>query len=433
MTVTDNLSQNVSWTMINVTLCMISLDDRHQYFQSHLASLCEKRQEKEFDTVVILLGESKHGDSWFYDLGKFVSNLKELSFVSRVFLVCDSWYQVSLQDHDVINCFDDVSYLDLSLIYSHHAIINDKIPLASGWDPDNNKILFLMNQPQRFHRIRLLYKLLTSPLAEDLFYSFQILEEHEKQQCRNFLLELSDEEFYWLLDKQRSIKGKSTAEFSAVKIPHDCYESSLFQLISETDFDQPCFQTPWITEKTWMSILHRRPFVIAGEFYSLDHLEKLGFHNFREFLPIPNYDNPDRGDFLEYGPISGKSGFVVTQEQLRQWKIFYSTLRLPSWPEYIEFGKIDDYDDDIRELKKHYTAPIENIHEIRLDAIIENASHLKQNISKYHHEIRDMVDENYQRSISLAEQNLQNFINWTSKNKINNLFIVDIFRGFRYI
>jgi hypothetical protein len=46
----------------------------------------------------------------------------------------------------------------------------------------------------------------------------------------------------------------------------------------------------WVTEKTWLSIINRRPFIMAGDIGTLKKLKQMGFRTFEQYLKTPNYD-----------------------------------------------------------------------------------------------------------------------------------------------
>ena len=66
------------------------------------------------------------------------------------------------------------------------------------------------------------------------------------------------------------------------------FKESVFQVIVETDFDNG---NVWITEKTWISIINRRPFIMHSDANTLARLKSLGFRTFENYLKIPNYDS----------------------------------------------------------------------------------------------------------------------------------------------
>jgi len=371
------------------------------------------------ETILFRMSEES-GDS-----AVFLPWLQKLLFAVRshhpgikFFLICDSWFRPQLL-HEKLSGICEILYLDWFLLSVYYRLImNNESPVVSHWNPKSHSILFLAGRAQKINRIRLLYKLLKTDVSNCLNFSFLVKQGH-KQQCRSLLPDLSDNEFEWLMAHERQVD-----EFGA-SWNHTCptppgiayqekiYSSALFQIIAETDFDRP-FIYPWITEKTWLSIINHRPFIIAGEYHTCDRLESMGFQTFRDFLAIPNYDNPDEPNFLRYGSLSTTQGSIMTSTQIEDWQNFYSIKRESSWPLTCKFEHIDTLPGEAaKTLLATYQIPIEGVDDLRLDAIVQNTLFWRTNIGKYQNQISEATNHNHTRFLSLGEQNclrLQNFL-----------------------
>jgi len=379
--------------------------------------------------ILTLCSEHGFDKSFLANIEKLLQEIKIQSPYVEIFMIMNSWFRPVLSDQFAKNKnIKEVLYLDFFMIRVwYYLAIKQISSIAPSWKTSNKKILFLTGQPSRSHRIRLLYKILQTALSDSLEWSLTIPDKIKFQECRKLLDDISDDEFSDLVNKQKSPDGNKI--IGGGGIPYygdDLYDTALFQIISETDFDRLYFDTPWITEKTWLPIINRRPFIIAGDFYTLDHLEDMGFNTFREFLPVSNYDNPDRAEFLEYGSSAKRRGPIVTQTQKKQWKIFYSEMKDPDWPEDLSFDDASNSSEEtLTDLMQHYVPPIELISDIRLDAIVENALFWKENLKQYHVEIARQVEENHLRFMCLAEENFTNLIRFVEKHNI--CFDIDIF------
>ena len=65
------------------------------------------------------------------------------------------------------------------------------------------------------------------------------------------------------------------------------YSNVSFRLISETMMSN----APIISEKTWITMINRVPFIISGYAKNLKYLKENGYRTFESYLPIPKYDD----------------------------------------------------------------------------------------------------------------------------------------------
>jgi hypothetical protein len=70
------------------------------------------------------------------------------------------------------------------------------------------------------------------------------------------------------------------------------YTDTSFRVVAETWRQN----IPWITEKTYITILNRHPFILAAPTGTLTHLQSLGFKTFTEYLPVKHYDSIENID-----------------------------------------------------------------------------------------------------------------------------------------
>jgi hypothetical protein len=164
--------------------------------------------------------------------------------------------------------------------------------LNSGWNPDTGKFLFLTGKPNKPNRLGLLYEYYKHDLLDRCEYSFfpntalnslldKLLPELTKAQATEFVNAVS-----------RTVDIDLSADVNQsihLGWPFDCalFSSTSFRVVSETWRED----IPWITEKTYMTILNQQPFILAAPPGALSHLASLGFKTFNEYLPHANYDN----------------------------------------------------------------------------------------------------------------------------------------------
>jgi hypothetical protein len=65
------------------------------------------------------------------------------------------------------------------------------------------------------------------------------------------------------------------------------YEKTLVSVISETNFVQ---DTLFLTEKIWKAIANKHPFIVVGNYKTLDYLKREGFKTFHPFID-ESYDS----------------------------------------------------------------------------------------------------------------------------------------------
>lgn len=174
---------------------------------------------------------------------------------------------------------------------------------VTSWNPDKKNFLFLTGKPEKLNRVRLLWKLDRAGLLEHAHWSFFMTDEL-REQCHKLLPELSREEFDAFVqqrvgspDKVQPRKQIKSLHYPGVPFDVGVYENNLFQLISETQFSPESDRTlkglrPCISEKTLLSILNHRPFIIAGiPGYLAELRDNYGFRTFNSYLPNADYDS----------------------------------------------------------------------------------------------------------------------------------------------
>lgn len=195
-------------------------------------------------------------------------------------------------------------YIDMFLYDTYRKIIFEKqSKLVNQYCPlSKNKFLFLMNKPSAKHRIELLYKLYKKDLLKDSVYSFVIHNKFTDNQCRNVLNFLSYDEFNLFYSQTRNlldlkynpkeVKNLNHTHYTGIPYDVTLFEKCNFQLISETHFDL----TVWITEKTWISMINQRPFIIAAYPGFLKRLRDMGFKTFENYMQHKDYDQEVNDD-----------------------------------------------------------------------------------------------------------------------------------------
>lgn len=192
----------------------------------------------------------------------------------------------------------DLVFVDYFLwrVYNE-VVLKQKCEISTEWNRNATKFLFLTGKPNKIHRLRLLYKLSRAKLLNSAVWSL-LLPENLNDVDRTLIPELSELEFFDFLKTHESNPDDISPDYQARGELHygglpynvELYKNSLFRLVSETYFFTSDGWVPWITEKTWLTILNRLPFIMAGDTRTLDRLEQKGFKGFAEYQRIPDYN-----------------------------------------------------------------------------------------------------------------------------------------------
>jgi len=233
-------------------------------------------------------------EEWKDKFINLISSIREKNPAIKILLVIDDWYQDKTQFIDK-SLIDDTVYINFFLLLVYQRLlIKKESAIATHWNCDkNNKFLFLTGKPQKLHRIRLLYKLQQQNLLDHATWSF-FMDQYHYHRSRQLVYELSELEFHRFVlayennpDQIEIVTDDRRFHYGGIPYKLELYQNSLFQIISETLFGST---SPWLTEKTWLTIINRRPFLMAGPDKALARLQTMGFKTFENYLPI-QYDD----------------------------------------------------------------------------------------------------------------------------------------------
>ena len=246
----------------------------------------------------------------FEQITKFVKLIKEKKPNWKIFLMVNSACKTFEADIAKLN-IDDILFIDFFLYRVYNEVVVQKKSAfrqpADFVSYSKNKFLFLTGKAHKRHRIGLLKKFVDAGLMNFAEWSLFYFSENKNINplVRQELPELSDDEFeefirIWTRNPD-NVNVKATLNsngFEYCGIPYDVrlYHDTDFSVISETSFSATTttrnynnLDNPWITEKVWIPILNKHPFIIAGDINILSRLKQLGFNTFEEFLKIPEY------------------------------------------------------------------------------------------------------------------------------------------------
>ena len=198
-----------------------------------------------------------------------------------------------------LNC--DVVYLDYFLWRVYNEVMVKKLNSVNPqWNWAANKFLFLTGKPNKPNRVRLLWKLYNNNLLDYSVWSL-FVNIHNQQSTRELLPELTDKEFEQFVEQlnfnpdgiEVIQKPHMDLHYGGIPYNHELFQHTKFRVISETG--TPLFR-PWITEKTWITILNNHPFILAGDLGICQRLQDMGFKTFNNYLKVPDYDTIENID-----------------------------------------------------------------------------------------------------------------------------------------
>jgi hypothetical protein len=281
----------------------LSLLDNNEHFVNFCDQVFTNFKDKNIKNVVF----SFVLELYFEDAEKIKSLIelysKELRSrfgVKKVFLILNEWYQKKFENIE-FNLIDDLIYVNSFLYWCYYTIIKQKQSenIKKYSLQDNTRFLLLTGKPNKIQRSGLLYFLHKRNLLKHANYSFFIYNKEIENECveviKHVIDDPEDEIRNFLQTSQKiidriDIKNVNTNEthYSPIPFNKSVFSSSNFQVISETYYNYS--QGYVISEKTWISIINNRPFILIGEEGILDELKRLGFKTFENYLPYKDYN-----------------------------------------------------------------------------------------------------------------------------------------------
>jgi len=211
----------------------------------------------------------------------------------KIFIVTDYFYMEKFSTI-MPEEFVYVTINQLLLWVYKRIVVDETSKIENTWNPDNTNWVFLLGKLDQQHRLGLLYYFYKQNLLDNCTWSLRFDENRLDDYVKYFPDFTKDQARQWLRAHSRSPDQIQQVKTTAKQlhyggIPYgNIYQNALFQVISETHIYQ--HSLVWITEKTWLSILNCRPFMILGNPGTYRALEDLGFDTFSQFLIDQNFD-----------------------------------------------------------------------------------------------------------------------------------------------
>ena len=242
--------------------------------------------------VLSLLWEAIPPTEWLARLCDLVDRIKNKNPNRIIILIVNSWYKPYFKQ--LTMNINDILYIDFFLLLVYHRlIVGRESAVTANWTPGNKKFLFLTGKCDKINRVVLLYKFFTRGMLSRAVWS--LFFHHESfEKAKKYLPELNHSEYTKFFmdhccnpdDADVILNSSGSIHYNGIPYRESLYADCDFQVISETGFTDRA----WITEKTWLSIINRRPFIMAGDIGTLKKLKQMGFRTFEQYLKIVNYD-----------------------------------------------------------------------------------------------------------------------------------------------
>lgn len=386
------------------------------------------------------------------EIQHFIDKVARITAGQRIFFVTDNLVKFPKFDN-----IADVLRIDWFLLMTYfHVMVKRVCEFSDKWNPFNGKILLLMNKANRINRIGLLYKLINNGLADDLKWSLKGIEENKNHRldiylpenkdyydsCRDYLPNLTKLEVKEFIEKyQRNLDNNiQGSTYWGVPFDKTIFDDILIHIVSESveTGEETIFTSnyPFLNEKTWVSILNNNPFIILGQNKSTRRLEELGFDTFKDFLLIPNYDDPDSDGFLCFRDgrhiseiIDDPMAYFQTLDQITNFPEFYQLFRDDSWPKKITADEISNLPKRIQtEIIEGYFPKDQRDRALKHQATIINIRHFKSIFGEHHSKINEKIKINFNNLINIGKNNIDQILTFIKKNNIK-IEIDDFIKG----
>jgi hypothetical protein len=196
----------------------------------------------------------------------------------------------------------------------------------SQWNANADKFLFLTGKPNKINRVGLLWKFYKKDLLKHAIWSLYVQDKDREATLKTLAnqgvaLDVANQfidEYQWIPDNADIIFWPDGgSHYGGIPYDDTLYANVKFRVISETSFqsgNRAELKKPWLTEKTWLTIVNCCPFIIAGEQRSLDYLESLGFRTFKKYLELTDYNNLQGQDTRINAIVTNAASWLTNSE-----------------------------------------------------------------------------------------------------------------------
>jgi hypothetical protein len=242
------------------------------------------------DVIIIYLGD------WVFDAQEHmvleVMHRHEATG-RNIYWLIDDMYRPFLAE---VPCHYNIRYVQGLMLAMYFRLFEQRLcALNQEWNSGADKFLLLTGKPHAPNRMRLVWRFWQAGLLNRSLHSL-LLNDDLKTHCRRYFPELNDSEYSeFVAEAQNHADGAfrfdtvghgTQCHFGGVPFDLALFRDTSFRVISETWRGN----IVWTTEKTWLTMLNRQPFIMASVPGTLAKLRDMGFRTFQDYLPLRDYD-----------------------------------------------------------------------------------------------------------------------------------------------
>jgi hypothetical protein len=227
------------------------------------------------------------------EIAKYIQQVLDLGY--RVQWILDERFQ---QWHMPVTA--NILYLNNIPLTMYLGMYEQKISQPNTqWNSNTNKFLFLTGKPEFLNRARLLYRFYQENLLDNCVWSL-FMDKALYTSTRELFQDLDDQAYDQFIKTHLrnpdnievvfNSSNTNTCHYVGMPFDSTLYASTSFRVVAET-WQRSVIR---ITEKTWLTVANRQPFIMAALPGMLDHARLMGLKTFENYLPRPDYDTiPD--------------------------------------------------------------------------------------------------------------------------------------------
>jgi hypothetical protein len=229
---------------------------------------------------------------WEYtDPTMWIATINAIAEKFNLILVLEDVYRAHAS---VFAHLNDVVYYEFSILRTYFEIYVRKTNnINLEWNPSADEFLFLTGKPASLQRAGLLSKFWKNNLLDCAQWS-SFIDEENFDNCCAFIDKEDQAPFKSWLNAQWSSpddvcppKMNGSMHYRGFPFDPALFKNTAFRVVSETSMKN---NNPVLTEKTYTTILNRHPFIIAGDYGSLQELKNNGFRTYENYMLIQDYD-----------------------------------------------------------------------------------------------------------------------------------------------
>ena len=399
------------------------------YWQERLATTMSQCDNSTRSLILDVTPEHIDMRTQAEHLQNFIDHVKRVRPTLRIFLIFNETLMKNLDLR--FDKVDDIFYFDY-LLMPYFGMLSKRTPYYNpSWDPDNDKLLFLIRRSPALNRIGLLRQLLDLGMENDLKWSLPGIEDGKNyfhttteeyiKDCLNYLPGMTEEEVQKFIEKNSKVYGPAPVSRATCSMTDseetvkDMYSSVLGEIVSETIYDGP--GPIYISEKIFKAIANHMPFIVAGQEGIEDRLKAMGFYTF-EIDEVVSITDQKIISLLKNG--LSPTIFFLASFHVNKFPEFYKIFKDDSWPTEIQWDELGSllYETQA-EIIEHFFSAEEIRTALRMQTLIGRILSFTETLINNKEEVKMMVEHNANRFYELGEKYVSDIKTFISKNNID--------------